>query len=161
MKYIELTIRNADIFLELNKMTAYTGVKTESNASNALYDRIVTAGEDSDILERYRGMACSELVERLKEFVVSADSSDESLTLRLCVSGAYDDILTPSLRTDIFMFITANIAARWFRLTFPEKADEYKEEAERLLGDAVKKLFHRKRPTRGAAKRSHGNKSDI
>ncbi|MDE5714102.1 MAG: hypothetical protein K2I16_10880 [Muribaculaceae bacterium] len=148
MKYIQLTIRNADIFQELNKITAYSGAKNESNASSDTIDRVTAVQEDLVLIDRYREMACSSLVDSLKEFVSSADFSGDALQLTLEASGAYDDALTPALRSDIFSFITADIAARWFAMTWKEKCEEYKNEALKFLADAGRKLHHRLPPRR-------------
>ena len=148
MKTIKIAIKNADIFQELAKMTAYTGAKSDSNALPDVFDRVATVKEDNELLSRYWETACSGLVDRLKSFVTVADYSGDSLSLQLEVSGSYDDSLTPSLRTDIFSYLVADIAARWFGITLPEKAESYGSEASRLLTEAERKLFHRKRPVR-------------
>lgn len=148
MKYIELAIRNADIFKELAKVTAYAGAKSDSDALADVVDRVATVKEDDELLSRYWEMACSGLVDRLKSFVTVADFAGDTLTLQLEVSGSYDDSMTPSLRTDIFSYLVADIAARWFRIAWQEKAESYVSEAARLLTEAERKLYHRRRPVR-------------
>lgn len=148
MKYIELAIRNADIFKELAKVTAYAGAKSDSDALADVVDRVATVKEDDELLSRYWEMACSGLVDRLKSFVTGADFAGDTLTLQLEVSGSYDDSMTPSLRTDIFSYLVADIAARWFRIAWQEKAEAYIVEADRLLTEAERKLYHRRRPVR-------------
>ena len=148
MKTIKIAIRNADIFKELAKVTAYAGAKSDSDALSEVVDRVATVKEDDELLSRYWEMACSGLVDRLKSFVTVADYSADSLLLQLETSGAYDDSLTPSLRTDIFSYLVADIAARWFRITWQEKAESYAGEASRLLTEAERKLYHRRRPVR-------------
>lgn len=114
----------------------------------AIIDRVATIEEDRELLARYRDMACSELIEHLRNFVTKADFSGETLEMTLEVSGSYDDSFTSSLLTDIFSFIVASIAGRWFRITWKERAGEYEQEAERLVSEAIRKLYHRKRPRR-------------
>lgn len=148
MKTINISFTNVDIFQELAKTTAYTGVKNESDDTGAVINRVATVEEDSCLLQRYWEMACSELIEKLKRFVTSAVSNTDSLSLTLETSGAYDDSLTPSLKTDIFSFLVASIAARWFRMVWKERAEEYCLEATAKLTEAERKLYHRKRPER-------------
>ncbi len=148
MKYINLSFTNAEIFQELAKTTAYTGVKNESEDAATAFNRVATVEEDSGLLQRYWEMACSELIEKLKRFVTSAVNTSDRLTLSLETSGAYDDSLTPSLKTDLFSFLVASIAARWFRMVLKERAEEYGREASAKLTEAERKLYYRKRPQR-------------
>lgn len=148
MKIIKIYVKNADIFAEVAKTTAYAGAKTDSGDPATTFDRVATVDPDENLLERYRQMACSELIDALRAFVTGADFSGPTLSLTLEVSGSYDDSLTRSVETDIFSFIVAAISARWFRVTWPAKAGEYGEEARGFITEATRKLYHRRRPMR-------------
>lgn len=113
-----------------------------------LYDRVATVEEDCQLLERYCDVACSELLEKIKEFVTEVDFSGESINLTLETSGFYDDSLTPSLQTDLFAYLVASISMRWFRITLPERAAGEEMEAARMLEKALSKLYHRRKPER-------------
>lgn len=71
-----------------------------------------------------------------------------TLSLTLEVSGAFDDSLSPSVATDIFSFLVASVAARWFRITWPGRSGEYLTESENILSEIIRKLYHRRRPVR-------------
>lgn len=152
MKTITLTLRKRDIFNEIGKSTAYTGAKSDSDANNLLYDRVAIVEEDTQLLDRYCDIACSELLEEIKEFVTQVDFSGENIDLTLETSGFYDDSLTPSLQTDLFAYLVASISMRWFRITLPGRAAEQQTEAARMMEKALSKLYHRRKPTRRSDK---------
>lgn len=148
MKIIKISIKNSDVFSEVAKTTAYTGAKAETDDPGGLFDRVATVSPDEELLERYRQMACSELIDALRMFVTGADFSGDSLMMTLEVSGSYDDSMTTSVITDIFSFLVAAISSRWFRVAWPAKAAEHEAECIRFLTETTRKLYHRKRPRR-------------
>lgn len=149
MKIISINIHREEIDRELSKITAYTGVKSPSGGDLKTIDRIATVDEDSALLSRYWQKAGSILADRLKDFITGAAVSDSTIALTLEVSGAYDDALTPSLETDLKGFVAAAMTRSWFAITLPDRVAEWDAESERLLRDASRKLYHRRKPRRG------------
>ena len=119
------------------------GVKSDDSDSGALFERVATVEEDADLFARYWRDACAIVAERLKQFVGRRVWREE-LSLNLEVSGAFDDSLSPSVETAVFSVIAAPLSARWFRLSMKEKAEEWEEEASRLLAEIERMLFHRR-----------------
>ena len=148
MKTIIINIKRGDVLAEVGRITAYTGVKSDDSDSGALFERVATVEEDAELFARYWRDACAIVAERLKQFVGGAGFGREELSLNLEVSGAFDDSLSPSVETAVFSVIAALLSARWFRLSMKEKAEEWEEEASRLLAEIERMLFHRRAPRR-------------
>lgn len=146
MKYINISVKNSDLYAEIAKTTAYAGAK--SPEGETVFDRVATVGQDEELLARYRLSAASSLVDHLRAFVTGADFAGDSINLKLEVSGAYDDTLTASVATDAFNYLVSDISARWFRITMPGKSSEYEADARASLSELTRKLYHRKRPQR-------------
>lgn len=146
MKEILISISKKEVFDEVSLKTAYTGVKTE--AEKGFYDRVATVEADKELLERLLTESFGALTDALREFIKRADFEEASIALTLEVSGSYDDTFTPSLKNDLFSAVAADVAQRWFRFSYAEKAEELKEEKNMFLKRAVSKLCHRSKPKR-------------
>lgn len=148
MKTIIINIKSSDVDKELSKVTAYTGVKSASVPQLSDIDRIAITDEDAALLKRYWHNAAGILAEQLKDFIISADTGGEEMNITLEVSCSYDNSLTQSVKENMFSFVVAYMARNWFLMTYPEKAPEWDAESNRLLREAARKLYHRRKPTR-------------
>lgn len=148
MKIININIPRSEIDGELSEITAYAGAKSPSSDLDKDYDRIATVDEDAAMLNRYWHNAGNTLADRLKDFITGFHIDDDTIALTLEVSGAYDESLTPSAEGDLRSFVAAAMARAWFALTLPDRAAEWETECSRLLRDASRKLYHRRRPRR-------------
>ena len=146
MNTIIFNISRGEILAEVAKVTAYAGAK-DADPEQA-FDRVATVKDDAGLLARYWADACAAVTERLKGFVALSVAGDEEWELRLDMSGAYEGSLTPAVREGLFSAVAAYVTARWFRLTLPERAGEWESEWESLLGETVRRLYHRKAPRR-------------
>lgn len=148
MKIINIDIKRGDIDEQLSKITAYTGAKGIAAVSAADFDRIATANEDSDLLNRYWAGAANVLADRLRHFISNFSVSQDCISISLQPSGAFDHSLADALRNDMASFVTAFMAKAWFSITLPEKSDEWEEESARLLSEISRNIYHRRRPQR-------------
>lgn len=146
MKIISLSLAKSTIIDDVALNCAYTGVKSEDGGN--IYERVATLEEDTLILSDFFFEMCGEITDKLKEFIISSDLSDENFNLVLQISGAYDDALTPSVKKDICNSLEAGITARWFQFTYPSRASEWREKSISLLNRSVSKLCQRRRPQR-------------
>lgn len=148
MKIININISRGEIDAELSKITAYAGAKTPSADVDRDYDRIATVDEDAAMLNRYWHNSGNTLADCLKDFITGFQMDDSVIALTLEVSGAFDESLTPSVEGDLKSFVAAAMARAWFAITLPDRAAEWEGESNRLLRDASRKLYHRRRPQR-------------
>lgn len=149
MKTIILEVARSDIEGKVAQTTAYLGWKSPGEEGRGeLLDRVATVDGDADMLSGFIAEGYASAVERLKGFVADAAFSEDNVRLMLEVSGAYDDSVTPTLATGFRSFLVATVMAGWLRLSFPDKAEEWEKEAQRLLFTMERNLYHRRRPTR-------------
>lgn len=148
MLNFDIIVLKADIMKEVEKTTTYTGNKTEVANQAVFHDRVATTSTDSDLLQRYWRDACAHLVDSLRAFIVNAQFGQETLRLTLEVSGSYDEALTPAVENGIFSHIAAAITARWFAITFPDRAEEWRLNALALFDCVLANLYYRKKPKR-------------
>lgn len=149
MKTIILEVARSDIEGNVAQTTAYLGLKSPAEEERGtLLDRVATVEGDADMLSGFIAEGYATAVERLKGFVTDAVFSEEKVRLTLEVSGAYDDSVTPVMTTGFRSFLVASVMARWLRLSYPEKAEEWEKEAERHLSTMERNLYHRRRPSR-------------
>lgn len=146
MKQIDIEIKKTAVMTEVSLASAYAGAKSGNETRN--FSSVATVKEDEALLERFWNDTCGEIASVLKEFVVTAIFSGDSFILRLELSEAYDDVMTPSVESDLFSSLGAGVTARWFEFSLPEKASEWKERSETLLQRAHRKLCYRRRPQR-------------
>ncbi len=149
MKTIMLEVARSDIEEKVAQTTAYLGLKSPGEGERGeLLDRVATVDGDAAMLSGFIAEGYATAVERLKGFVADAVFSEDKMRLMLEVSGAYDDSVTPTLTTGFRSFLVATVMARWLRLSFPDKAEEWEKEAELRLSSVERNLYHRRRPTR-------------
>ena len=117
MKYIKIEIKQNEIFEEVSLATAYTGAKTESD--KAFYERVATINCDDTLLRRFWNQACGIVTARFKNFIRESEIKEDLLMLNLELSNAYDDAMTPSVKSDLFSAMAAIVTERWFRITCP------------------------------------------
>lgn len=146
MKEIAISIAKSDLFAEIALLSAYAGMKNAGG--NALFERVATAKHDEALLERFWHEFPGILADTFQGIISSCQCSDTTFSMTIAASGAYDDALTPSVKTDIFNAFVAGVAARWFDVTFPEKAAEWHLKADTLLKSVLSKLSQRKKPSR-------------
>ena len=146
MKNISITIDKKEILEEVSLATAYTGAK--SGGDESMFERVATITEDEALLTRLWNGLGGILTEKFKSFIISSEITSGSFLLTLEVSGAYDDSLTSSVKSDINGGVAAGVVAGWFRISFPEKSSEWEKQSEMLLSRAFSKLYHRRRPSR-------------
>lgn len=151
MKTIILEVARSDIEGKVAQTTAYLGWKSPGEEGRGeLLDRVATVDGDAAMLSGFIAEGYASAVERLKGFVADAAFSEDNVRLMLEVSGAYDDSVTPTLATGFRSFLVATVMAGWLRLSFPDKAEEWEKEAQRLLFTMERNLYHRRRPCRRA-----------
>ena len=143
-----IIIYKENILRELSRRSTYAGVKTESESPKCLFDRVATVEEDDELLASYWRDACAEIIDALKDFLVAAGFGDETLTLELTLSEAFDPSLLPALEQEIASWLSASLSYRWFRLTLPASAPEWESEGRRLHDAVICKIYHRKAPVR-------------
>ena len=146
MKILNITINKAKVLDNVSLATAYTGVKNGSETG--FYERVSTVSEDDKLLERFWKESIGEITDKLRPFIQVCRSGGEELELIMEVSNSYDDALTETIKEDLKGSLTAGITARWFQITFPEKAREMEEQARVLAGRVYANLYYRKRPRR-------------
>lgn len=154
MKTIEISIAKEDIYKDLERLTSYLGSRHPTSATDngeGQFRRVASCEIDNPLLDRYFKEGTATLLERLKDYAVEAGTHEGIFTLRLNVSGAYDDTGPDTLTAPVASFLTAILAQGWLRITMPDEAAFYESEASRLLTECERRLCHRKAPKRKRA----------
>lgn len=152
---VKLKICKRDVYEEVAKTTAYTGAKkVEDEAS---YDRIFATDADRLMLERFWRESCNAVTDQLKEFITDVRSQpsistmvdlDCNYEIKLSLSDLFDVTLTDSINSSLFSFFVESIISKWYLITNKEEAEAAATNAVGMLGDAVHKIYNRKKPTR-------------
>lgn len=147
MKYIRFVINKRDIFDEVSQFTAYTGGKS-SQADADFYNRVATIAEDSPLLDRYWRDACAMILERLRDFVTDSEIKNDSLFIELGVGNSFDEGDAAVIEDSLCSALSSSVTAAWFRITCPERKQEWEEETSKSTERLLSKLCHRKAPVR-------------
>ena len=154
MKNITIAVNKAFVYEEVAKTTSYAGDKMVGD-DNA-YMRIFTTDADQLMLERFWKEACNVVVGQLKPFIVSVTTNPESSNVQLnnnfianlLLSSSFDTSLTEDISSSMTSFFIAYIVHKWYKFTNKNEADGYLSEATSILGDAMQKIYYRKKPQR-------------
>lgn len=149
METLTIHIGRADVWEEVAKTAAYTGDKL-TDADEGAYERILVTDDDIETLQRFWEETAAMANEALKEMLENSGplSGDYDATLR--VSRSYDRALDESVRVALQGYFVSAITARWFKLANKGEADAYLAESAGMMEEALRKLYHRKRPVRPA-----------
>lgn len=115
---MELTINvlKADVMAEVDKTSAYIGVKIITQDGGNLYYNISTIKEDAEMLERYWREACSDVAVVAKEFVKSAETTDTDWTLTMEMPAKYNTGFNEVLKYRVYSYITRAVLIKWLLL---------------------------------------------
>lgn len=149
---VTLTINKAAVYEEVAKTTAFTGGRLSSlpDADTRLFDRVFTTDEDQKMLERFWDEAASGATEQLKPWLERDDSTSTDYVALLSVSSSYDTALNNSVQKSLFSYFVAMILYKWFRIANKQDAEIYGNDAVGAMDDVMKKIYHKKKPTRVA-----------
>ena len=146
MKEIKIIFNKTEIYDEVSLNSAYAGAKNATGED--IYERVATVDADRELLSRFLTEMYGKVSERLREFIVESEEREDEILVTLEISGAYDDSLTPSVRSDLFGAMAKGVASMWFRFTSPSRSAEWLAESDSLLSRAYSKLCYRKKPLR-------------
>ena len=102
--------------VEVDKTSTYVGAKTITKDGGNLYYNISTVKEDAEMLERYWREACSDVAAVAKEFLKSAETTDEDWTLTLEMPAKYKTGFNEVLKYRVFSYIVRAVLIRWLLL---------------------------------------------
>ena len=146
MKNISINISKSTILNSVSLNSEYTGAKSTDPGKE--YDRVATVKEDEMLLTGFWLEICGLISEKFKDLITKYEISDTMLNMKMELSNAFDDALHASIVTDITNAIVAGVTGRWFKVTAPEKSEEWLDNSNSLLNQAAAKLYHRKKPIR-------------
>lgn len=163
MKEVTFNVVKADVYEEVAKYSSYEGSKDPDESA---YKRVFTTEADQRMLERFWSEAVNIATDRLKPFIVSFGSNEESegesneeetneeetqdYIVNLELSSSYDANLSESAQESLFNFFVLLIVSRWYKIANKKEAENYAKEAATLLDDVMRKVYYKKKPTRTA-----------
>lgn len=143
---ITLTVSQSAVYKEVAQTTDYTGKKMDEDPK--AYDRITTTDQDEAELGRFWDECRAAVAQSLVRLVESEEMNDDTYTLKLNVSAAFDTALQPSMQLSLFSYFVQAITARWYIYANKEEAADFGKRAAELLEDVRRKAFYKKKPTR-------------
>lgn len=144
METITLNINKAEVWEEVAKISSYSGA---TSTEDSAYDRVFFTDANKDDLQRFFTDSAVVAEEQLKELLVDSKDTDKLYTLTIEVSKQYDASLTPGVITSLTSYFINSIISRWFLLANKAEVELYANESATMLLDALKKIYHRRRPT--------------
>ena len=155
MKRIDIIIEKRYVYEEVAKASSYAGVKQVGQEGS--YERIWVKDSDRTALERLWDEACQTVTERLKEFVVEANTDkldavnvepEGSYILKLDVSQSYCEALNDSVQRTLTEFVTNTILSKWYMVANKDDAEGYATLAADMMERARRMLYDKRRPQR-------------
>lgn len=152
---IILSIKKANVYDEVAKLTGYVGAKSIEDTGKA-YDRVFTTDDDRLILERFWREAIGAITDEVKKFIVtvSAPNNSQSVDITevweatLNMPSSFDDNLTGSINDSLLSYAVNSIASKWFAIANKEESDKYSAMAVVAGNETKSKLYYRKKPKR-------------
>lgn len=146
-----IVVQKAEAYTELSKLTAY-------EASRAgMYDTARTTDGDNILLEFFWAQACATITGELRQFLVNMGTvntepdtveAEADFTALLNLSASFPPAMLTPLGINVRMWFIYYMAAEWFRINLPEKAEAYKAMAIDQLGEVRQKVFFKAPPRR-------------
>lgn len=140
------------VMTEVGRLTAY--VASRKKEDDGAYERMSTTDSDNGILEQFWTAACSAATAQLMHFARSIDNDVEGdspcYEVVMEMSSLYDTNLNESVEDSLQNFFVNLITSKWCNISSPEDAPKFAAEALGYMKDVEKKMYFRKRPTRGS-----------
>lgn len=146
MATITIYITKESVWNEVCKVSEYAGAKMTGD--DGAYRRITLTEADKADLQLFWEESVAEANAKLKELLTGSDLPTEDFEAELEVSECYNEELTPSVRAAISGYLVRSVLGRWYRLANKEEADGCLGEAASKMEEALRMLYHRKRPRR-------------
>lgn len=151
MKNITLRVVKSEVWEYVKKNAAYFGKK---NGEGADFTKVMLTDADEEAWPEFFSESCAKVTGAIKELIVSPWAEDKEKTgsynLGLSISESYDETLTSGVEHDLLSFISNDMVAQWYKVANKEESKEFEDKATASLGEALRKLYYRKRPTRPA-----------
>lgn len=152
---VVLSIKKANVYDEVAKLTGYIGAKTIEDTGKA-YDRVFTTDDDRLILERFWREAVGSITDEIKRFIASVSNQTNSQIVdisevwiaELNMPSNFDVNLVNYINDSLFSYTVNSIASKWFAITNKEEAELYAAMAVNCGNEAKSKLYYRKKPKR-------------
>lgn len=147
---VTYTVNKNEVFKEVRRLTAY--VASSKKDDNEAYKRLSVTESDSGLIEQFWRAACSAATEQLMHFVRHIENSDDNQCYEVVMEMAslYDTSLNESIEDSLKNFFINLITSKWFNVLSQDDAKVFAEDAMGYMKDVEKKVYHRKRPTRGS-----------
>lgn len=152
---VVLSIKKANVYDEVAKLTGYVGAKNIEDTGMA-YDRVFTTDDDRLILERFWREAIGAITDEVKRFIVTVSTPNNSQSVDIAevwevtlnMPSSFDDNLTGSINDSLLSYAVNSIASKWFAITNKEESDKYSAMAIVAGNETKSKLYYRKKPKR-------------
>lgn len=152
---VVLSIKKANVYDEVAKLTGYVGAKTVEDTGKA-YDRVFTTDDDRLMLERFWREAIGAITDEIKRFITTVSTQDNSQivdigevwTTELDMPSNFDENLVDSINDSLFSYAVNSIVSKWFAITNKEESELYSAMAINCGNEAKSKLYYRKKPRR-------------
>lgn len=113
---VTISIKKEDVIKEVNKTSAYIGVKTINNdGTGNLYYNISTIKEDAEMLQRYWEEALSNVLSVAKPFVSDVDEQD-TWSVTLTMPSNYNPAFDGVIKQKIFSYVVTYVLLNWLTL---------------------------------------------
>ena len=151
---INITINKAYVFNDVDETAAYIGAKTVGD--DGAYERVFTTDADRTLLENFWSEACVTATQRLKPFIIEASDSavshtvslEQNYEVTLSMPSSFEEALANNITTSLYHYFVYAIVSKWCRLASKADAESYAIDAANMLNEAMRVVYHRKRPQR-------------
>lgn len=116
---MEVELIRDDIYNEVGKITAYTGLK----AGNV--DAVAVTDDERNILNTFWNEACDRLSEVLGKYVFSFSDDGTTICVQLNVPANWKQTNLYGCSRSMKQYLINALCEAWFGLSYPEKASQY------------------------------------
>jgi len=148
---VTYTVDKEDVLKEVRRLTHYVGSR-KVGGDDSTFERISTTESDHEMLDQFWNAACSAATDQLKHFAMSVNNDkdgNESYEVVMEMPSQYDTTLNESIEDSLTNFFINLIASKWCKIADQEDEAKYAADALGYMADVDKKMYYRKRPTRG------------
>lgn len=153
---MDITIRKADIYKEVEKITSITGSSINMEDGSTLYDKVWANEYDQDILDTFWRNAVNTVIslfiryldkDTVKHNIIETDRG-EILSLKVKMPERFDRRLEGGICDLVSDLLATIVLSGWFELKLPEKVKTYNDKVIALSSEIRGELLYRVSPVR-------------
>ena len=146
MRNITISIKQSDVFNDVQKLSSYEGAKKSTPEQNVYKNVLITEPQKEMLHPLFIECVNDIKIPVIKYMADFSVGDDGLLTITMHVPDNFDDAAENPIMSSMYAYLTNAVSSKWFVITLPGIAEYYASKAASAIKDVAMLINRRKRP---------------